>query len=80
MPPHSYPGSPYQLDMRAEVALIDSNIAISPSDGVSQYLPGGQKFGPRVLVAENATAGISHVQMQYCGQAGLVRACLQFQG
>jgi hypothetical protein len=62
------------------VALLDSNINIAPSDGTAQYEPGGNKFGPRVLAAGNSTCQLANIQMSYCGQAGLTRACVQFQG
>lgn len=75
-----YPGSLYTLDNRPEVALLDSNIVIAAQDGTVQYAPGGGKFGPRVLVAGNATAQLANIRLQYCGQAGLDRACVQFEG
>jgi hypothetical protein len=68
------------LDTRAQVALLDSNIIIAPADGTVQYEQGGHKFGPRVLAAGNSTCQLDSIQMSYCGQAGLARACVQFQG
>lgn len=62
------------------MALLDSSIIIAAQDGNTQYLPGGGKFGPRVLAAENATAQLSNIRLEYCGQAGLDRACVQFKG
>lgn len=75
-----YSGSPYVLDNRAEVALLDANVVVAPQDGSAQYLPGGGKFGPRVLVAGNSTAQLSNMRVKTCGQAGLDRACVQFEG
>jgi hypothetical protein len=75
-----YPGCQYVLDNRAEVALLSSNIVIAAQDGDAQYQPGGGKFGPRVMAAGNATAELSNVRFEYCGQAGMDRACVQFEG
>jgi hypothetical protein len=61
------------------VALLDSNINIAPADGTAQYEPGGNKFGPRVLAASNSTCQLGNIQVSYCSQAGLTRACVQFQ-
>jgi hypothetical protein len=76
----SYSNSPYTLDTRAEVALLDSNINVAPADGTAQYGPSGNKFGPRLLAAGNSTCQLANIQISYCGQAGLTRACVQFQG
>lgn len=62
------------------MALLDSNVVIAAQDGNSQYLTGGGKFGPRVVVAGNATAQLDNIRLEYCGQAGLDRACVQFEG
>jgi hypothetical protein len=59
---------------------LDSSIVIAAQDGTTQYLPGGGKFGPRLLVADNATAQLSDIRLEFCGQAGLDRACVQFEG
>jgi len=75
-----YQGYLYTLDNRPEVALLESNIIIAAQDGNTQYLAGGGKFGPRVLVAGIATAQLSNIRLDYCGQAGLDRACVQFEG
>lgn len=72
-------GSSLVADMRAEVALLDSNVRVLPSDGNAQYRPGGDKYGPRIVAAGNSTARLSHLLMQWCGQAGLSRACVQFE-
>ena len=64
--------------MRAEVALLDSNVRVLPADGNAQYRPGGGKFGPRIVAAGNSTARLTNLLMQWCGQAGLSRACVQF--
>lgn len=77
---HRYSGSQYMLDNRAEVALLTSNVVIAPQDGDAQYLTGGGKFGPRVVAAGNATAQLSNIRLEYCGHAGLDRACVQFEG
>ncbi|KIZ06824.1 hypothetical protein MNEG_1125 [Monoraphidium neglectum] len=79
----SYPGSPYHLDMRAEVALLDSNILVVPAeqDPASVAAVGGSRFGPVVLAAgTGTTVRVSQVASRYCGQSGLQRACWQFQG
>uniref|UniRef100_A0A383WCP6 Fibrocystin-L n=1 Tax=Tetradesmus obliquus TaxID=3088 RepID=A0A383WCP6_TETOB len=77
---YSYANSAYALDTRAEVALLDSNVVIAPADGSLQYDAGGNKFGPRVLAAGNSSCQLANIQMSLCGQAGLTRACVQFQG
>lgn len=62
------------------MALLDANVVVAPQDRSAQYLPGGGKFGPRVLAAGNSTAQLSNIHVETCGQAGLDRACVQFEG
>ena len=70
-----YAGTSSTLDMRAEVALLDSNIVVTADDpGVAAE----GKFGARLLVQGAATAKISDVLFTSCGQYGLTRACVQF--
>lgn len=67
------------LDSRAEVAMLDTNLNILPDDGDLQYTPGNGKFGPRVIVHGQSTARLANIGMSYCGQAGLMRGCVQFE-
>lgn len=62
------------------MALLDASVLVAPQDGSTQYQTGGGKFGPRVLAAGNSTAQLSNIRMDFCGQAGLDRACVQFEG
>ena len=76
-----YSGAAHDIDMRAEVGLVSSNIVISSLDGPSTYSRGtGELFGAQVLIIGNSSARISHVAVSYCGQAGLNRAAVAFQG
>ena len=57
-----YPGAVSDIDMRAEVGLVSSNIIITAIDGPTTYVRGtGELFGARLVVAGNSTARISHV-------------------
>ena len=59
-----YSGSASDIDMRAEVGLVSSNIVITAADGPTTYVRGtGELFGARVVVAGNSTARISHVSV-----------------
>ena len=76
-----YSGAASDIDMRAEVGLVSSNIVISSLDGPSTYSRGtGELFGAQVLIIGNSSARISHVAVSYGGQAGLNRAAVTFQG
>jgi hypothetical protein len=73
----SYAGSTYTLDSRAEVALLDSTINIAPDNNTAAD---DEKFGPRVLAAGTAVLHLADVTLTRCGQTGLQRGCVQFQG
>lgn len=75
----SYNGGAQVLDMRAEVAMIDSNVRIEAPDGPYQHTDGvGSKFGPRVIGHGSSVAELNNIAMAYCGQAGLRRPCVMF--
>jgi hypothetical protein len=73
----SYGASPYTLDARAEVALLDSSITIAPDNATAAD---DEKFGPRVLAAGTGVLHLADVTLTRCGQTGLQRGCVQFQG
>jgi hypothetical protein len=55
-----YAGALFDVDMRVEVAMVDSNILISANDGPVTYSRGtGELFGARVIVAGNGSAVVS---------------------
>jgi len=75
-------GNGATLDMRTEVGLLSSNVVIRADDGPAQLsssTPWKDRFGCRVLVANQATASLSGIAFEYCGQAGTERAALQFE-
>jgi hypothetical protein len=72
---YRYAGTNSALDMRAEVALLDSNIVVTVDDPA---VANEGKFGARLLVQGSSTAKISDVLFTNCGQYGLTRACVQF--
>ncbi|KXZ47882.1 hypothetical protein GPECTOR_32g495 [Gonium pectorale] len=59
------------VDMRAEVALLSSNIVIEAAEGPGMDAMGGDLYGCRVLVRGASVARLSNVALRYCGQAGL---------
>lgn len=73
-----------EIDMRARVINVASNVAIDADDGLEQWAQRdtatGEKFGAHVLVADKGAAHLSHVTLRHCGQYGLGRGCLKFQG
>lgn len=78
----AWPGSTLALDVSAEVGLLDSNVIVRSQDGLAQWTSAvwyRDKFGFRMLVSGPSSARISDASLQYCGQAGLARACLQFE-
>ncbi|KAG1658047.1 hypothetical protein FOA52_004206 [Chlamydomonas sp. UWO 241] len=86
--PHSahtrtYPGLP-MIDMRAEVGLLSSNVRVVPSDGDQQYSVSGtsgtrERYGSTLIIAGNASARLSHIELSQCGQA-YGRPALSFLG
>ncbi|KXZ47885.1 hypothetical protein GPECTOR_32g498 [Gonium pectorale] len=59
------------VDMRAEVALLSSNIVIEAAEGPGVDALGGEYYGCRVLAHGASVARLSNVALRYCGQAGL---------
>ncbi|KXZ47880.1 hypothetical protein GPECTOR_32g493 [Gonium pectorale] len=59
------------VDMRAEVALLSSNIVIEAAEGPGVDAFGGEYYGCRVLAHGASVARLSNVALRYCGQAGL---------
>ncbi|KXZ49223.1 hypothetical protein GPECTOR_22g814 [Gonium pectorale] len=74
----AYPGGP-TVDMRAEVAMLSSNILITNDNSYYSFIQGTEAFGARVVVSGNSTGRLSNIAMEYCGQAGFTdRACVLF--
>lgn len=73
-----------EIDMRARVINVASNVVIDADDGPEQWAARetaeGEKFGMHVLVADKGVAHLGHVTLRHCGQYGLGRGCLKFQG
>jgi G8 domain len=78
------PRGTHNVDMRARVLNLASNIVVAAADGAAQWAGGdpgaGAKYGARVLVAGKGRAQLNNVALRYCGQFGEERGCLQFQG
>ncbi|KAG2432951.1 hypothetical protein HXX76_008679 [Chlamydomonas incerta] len=75
----SFPGAPAAVDMRAEVALLSSNVVLESLEGAGvDAVVGGERYGCRVIVNGASTARISNAALRYCGQAGLDRATVLF--
>ena len=73
----AYPGGP-TVDMRAEIAIISSNVVVTASNGAAAKAA-GDLFGARIVVSGNSTGRFSNALVQYCGQAGLTaRSCILY--
>ncbi len=64
------------FDMRAEVALISSNIVVTADDAAVTRAPGGEMFGGRIYANGPSVLRLSHALVTNCGQGGLLRAAV----
>ncbi|KAG2448780.1 hypothetical protein HYH02_006132 [Chlamydomonas schloesseri] len=75
----SFAGAPAAVDMRAEVALLSSNVVVESLEGPGvEAAVGGERYGCRVIVHGASVGRISNTALRYCGQAGLDRATVMF--
>ena len=76
------PRGTHDVDLRARVINLASNIVIAADDGADTWAGGaldkGAKFGAHVLVADAGRAQLSNVAVRYCGQFGEERGCVKF--
>lgn len=77
------PRGSHNVDMRARVLNLASNIVIAADDGEAQWAGGsftaGEKFGAHVVVGELGRAELSGIAVRHCGQFGKERGCVKFQ-
>jgi hypothetical protein len=78
------PARLHNVDMRARVVNMESNLVVDADDGPEQWANrttiAGEKFGAHVLVADMGVAQLSNVAVRHCGHYGEGRGCLKFQG
>jgi hypothetical protein len=77
------PRGTHNVDMRARVLNLASNIIIAADDGELQWAAGsvtvGGKFGAHVVVGDLGRAELSSIAVRHCGQYGELRGCVKFQ-
>ena len=76
----TYTNTTTALDMRSEVALLDSNLVVTSPDWAAQYGTGGELFGARIVAAGASIVRLSGISVEFCGANGLGRACVEFRG
>ncbi|PNH07881.1 Fibrocystin-L [Tetrabaena socialis] len=74
----SSPTAASAVDMRAEVALLSSNVVVESAEGAAVDAFGGEYFGCRIVASGPAAARMSNVALRYCGQSGMERPAVLF--
>ncbi|PNH07097.1 Fibrocystin-L [Tetrabaena socialis] len=74
----SSPTAASAVDMRAEVALLSSNVVVESAEGPGVDAFGGEYFGCRIVASGPTAARMSNVAVRYCGQSGMERPAVLF--